>query len=342
MRRHRAESAEHDLKFLVNASENSNKCGECGTPFPTYCSVNLGVFLCGRCASVHRKILGSRTDGATSIVKSLSLERWSKRDIQMVADLGGNRSNHEFWNPKNEPFPFDGDDDRSAVEMFIRDKYLRGKFRNSPVRIEDLNIENDSTQLNYTSTRNRSSSGASRRNRSSSTIERAKSRESATPALPKRPEKKVQETVFDGTGDPRITPPVSAVSSEPRPAVFDGVQQYYDPATGQIYVDQNSYMAMQQAQQLQQPQQVLVAQSTPIEPQYTQAPVQPSIDKNTLLALYQRPDLYTSAVEIKPDNPQYEQIQLQFQQQQLLQQQQQQQMQFQPQQQFQQQFYSFQ
>ncbi|CAH01817.1 Gts1p [Kluyveromyces lactis] len=379
MRRSRGESVEHDLKFLLNAGENSNKCGECGTPFPTYCSVNLGVFLCGRCASVHRKVLGSREDGATSIVKSLSLDRWSKRDVQTVADLGGNKHNSSFWNPKKEPFPFDGDEDRTAVEMFIRDKYLKGKFRHTAVKVEDFNLEDDSSQLDYKSSRPSSASG-SRRNRSaSSASSRPRSREGDRPPLPKRPDNKVQEAVFDGTSEPSLP---STASAEPRPAVFDGVQQYYDPTTGQIYVDQNSYAAMQQAQvqalaqqvQPQFTQQVQPQFTQQVQPQFTQQlqpqftqqvqpqfTAQPSIDKNTLLSLYQRPDLYSSAVEIKPDNPQYQQIlnlqkqqqdqqqqqqqllqqqQLQQQQQQqLLQQQQLQQMQYQQPQQYQQQFY---
>lgn len=129
-----------ELKDIVNAPENGNRCGECGSAVPTWCSTNLGVFLCGRCASVHRKILGTDPDeesGIFSNVKSLSMERWEAEDIVSVASSGGNKGNMRKWNPKNEPFPFDGDEDKSAVERFIREKYILGKYRNDQIMPSD-------------------------------------------------------------------------------------------------------------------------------------------------------------------------------------------------------------
>lgn len=329
-------SVESDLKYLLNSPDNANECGECGATFPSYCSVNLGVFLCGRCASVHRKILGGRDDGARSIVKSLTLDRWSKYDIDSVMSSGGNKHNRQFWNPKKEPFPYDGDDDRSAVETYIRNKYLKGKFKYSPVRIGDFKLEEDSTELQPVATG--SSNATSRRSRSRSSLP-SRSKEDlneSRPALPRRPTKTSgpQPAVFDGTGTPNAAS--VSTSSEPQPAAFDGtVQQYYDPTTGQIYVDQQQYMmAFQQQQEQLKLQQQLQQQQ--LQAQQQQQAAEQAMKKSSIMSLYQRPDLYTSAVEIKPDNPRYSQI-LEMQRQQQQNQQQQLQLQQLQQQQLQQQ-----
>lgn len=126
-------AAENELKRIVSSSENANKCGECRGSYPTWCSVNLGVMLCGRCASVHRKLLGFRDEGVYSYVKSLSMDRWGSSEIDELAHSGGNKRNNKIWNSKGVPFPFDADEDKSRVEEFIRDKYILGKFRYDPV-----------------------------------------------------------------------------------------------------------------------------------------------------------------------------------------------------------------
>nr|CAI6509080.1 AEL_HP1_G0018490.mRNA.1.CDS.1 [Saccharomyces cerevisiae] len=140
---HSLKHVDRELKDLINSSENANKCGECGNFYPTWCSVNLGVFLCGRCASVHRKVFGSRDDDAFSNVKSLSMDRWTREDIDELVSLGGNKGNARFWNPKNVPFPFDGDDDKAIVEHYIRDKYILGKFRYDEIKPEDFGSRMD-------------------------------------------------------------------------------------------------------------------------------------------------------------------------------------------------------
>lgn len=126
-------ATENELKRIVSSPENANKCGECRASYPTWCSVNLGVMLCGRCASVHRKLLGFRDEGVYSYIKSLSMDRWSSAEIDDVSHSGGNKRNNKVWNAKGVPFPFDADEDKSMVEQFIRDKYILAKFRYDPV-----------------------------------------------------------------------------------------------------------------------------------------------------------------------------------------------------------------
>lgn len=117
---------ERQLIDIVNSRGNDNKCGECSTAYPTWASWNIGILLCGRCASVHRRILGS-DDKKISKVKSLTLEHWTDEQVENLRRIGNKRAKKK-WNPKRQPFPYD-DDDEMAIEEYIRDKYVLMKFR---------------------------------------------------------------------------------------------------------------------------------------------------------------------------------------------------------------------
>ncbi|CCD26121.2 Gts1p NDAI_0G03440 [Naumovozyma dairenensis CBS 421] len=388
----RSPNIESELKDLLNAPENSNKCGECGSAYPTWCSLNLGIFLCGRCASVHRKILNNREDDVFSKIKSLSLDRWYDDDIDSFSKLGGNKGNNQFWNPKREPFPFDGDDDKSIVEHFIRDKYIVGKFRYDDVKPEDFGNKDDfdtdhrsySRRSSYDDTDDygysRSTDSSNRGfkysrqleelrdmgynsniSRIKDTLERTHgninktidilerydstssfSRETShhttahstapsssgsgainNPPLPKRRStlSGPQPAVFDGSTDiaSLVAQQTAAVGAGAAGLVPGSVQQYYDPATGMIYVDQQQYMLamqlQQQQQQQQQQQHVLQAQLQQQQQAVPQMGMQFQQVPTGLPIIY-------NGVQIFPNNPQYQQL-LMLQQQQQQQQKQQ-------------------
>ena len=149
---------EKELLELLNSRQNNNKCCECGSAYPTWASCNLGIFLCGRCSSLHKKVLGSDI----SFVKSLSLDNWSSDQIDRLARIG-NRKSLRTWNPKRVPFPFDWDD-QYALEQYIKDKYIEGAFRDDGETIldyEDMDRPYSSRDRSY-SARNRSHSDSSK------------------------------------------------------------------------------------------------------------------------------------------------------------------------------------
>ncbi|GKT45122.1 UBA domain-containing protein 7 [Colletotrichum spaethianum] len=82
--------------------------------------IQLGVFLCMRCAAIHRK-LGTHI----SKVKSLSMDSWSNEQVENMKKVGNVRSN-QIYNPDNKkpPVPVDADEADSAMERFIRTKYV--------------------------------------------------------------------------------------------------------------------------------------------------------------------------------------------------------------------------
>ena len=82
---------EKQLLDVVNSRGNDNRCGECGAEYPTWASYNLGIFLCGRCASVHRRVLGP-PHYKISKVKSLTLDKWSQKKVDNLRRVGNSRA----------------------------------------------------------------------------------------------------------------------------------------------------------------------------------------------------------------------------------------------------------
>ncbi|POR36803.1 UBA domain-containing protein 3 [Tolypocladium paradoxum] len=111
---------EKQLQDLVHSVPGNNQCADCHTPNPAWASWSLGVFLCMRCASLHRK-LGTHI----SKVKSLSMDSWSNEQVDNMRKVGNVVSN-QIYNAENKrpPVPIDADEADSAMERFIRQKYM--------------------------------------------------------------------------------------------------------------------------------------------------------------------------------------------------------------------------
>ncbi|OAP62115.1 hypothetical protein AYL99_04318 [Fonsecaea erecta] len=109
---------ERELHELLSVPGNS-QCADCGAKNPAWASWSLGIFLCMRCASLHRK-LGTHI----SKVKSLSMDTWSTDQVENMRRNGNNAVN-KIYNPKNKKpdMPLDVDEVDSAMERFIRKKY---------------------------------------------------------------------------------------------------------------------------------------------------------------------------------------------------------------------------
>ncbi|KAK2065287.1 UBA/TS-N domain-containing protein [Colletotrichum caudatum] len=121
----RNEKVLHDL---VQSVQGNNFCADCQARNPAWASWSLGVFLCMRCAAIHRK-LGTHV----SKVKSLSMDSWSNEQVENMKKVGNVRSN-QIYNPDNKkpPVPIDADEADSAMERFIRTKYVNNNP--APVR----------------------------------------------------------------------------------------------------------------------------------------------------------------------------------------------------------------
>ncbi|XP_039995591.1 stromal membrane-associated protein 1 isoform X3 [Xiphias gladius] len=103
--------------------EDNKYCADCEAKGPRWASWNLGVFMCIRCAGIHRN-LGVHI----SRVKSVNLDQWTPEQIQSMVDMGNTRARqlYEAHLPENFRRP----QTDQAVEVFIRDKYERKKYFN--------------------------------------------------------------------------------------------------------------------------------------------------------------------------------------------------------------------
>ncbi|XP_037829675.1 stromal membrane-associated protein 1 isoform X2 [Kryptolebias marmoratus] len=119
------QNEQHQAILSQLLREQDNKyCADCEAKGPRWASWNLGVFMCIRCAGIHRN-LGVHI----SRVKSVNLDQWTPEQIQSMVDMGNSRARqlYEAHLPENFKRP----QTDQAVEVFIRDKYERKKFYNT-------------------------------------------------------------------------------------------------------------------------------------------------------------------------------------------------------------------
>ncbi|KAF2280945.1 ArfGap-domain-containing protein [Westerdykella ornata] len=115
---------ERTLQELIKTVPGNNVCADCGARNPGWASWSLGIFLCMRCAALHRK-LGTHI----SKVKSLSMDKWDNAQVDNMRRIGNVESN-KAYNPRNvkPQIPIDIDEVDSAMERFIRQKYQERAF----------------------------------------------------------------------------------------------------------------------------------------------------------------------------------------------------------------------
>lgn len=101
--------------------EDNKYCVDCDSKGPRWASWNIGVFLCIRCAGIHRN-LGVHI----SKVKSVNLDSWTPEQVVSLQQMGNSRARavYEANLPDNHRRP----QSDSALETFIRAKYEHKKY----------------------------------------------------------------------------------------------------------------------------------------------------------------------------------------------------------------------
>lgn len=93
-------------------------CADCKKRTPTHASVNLGIFLCTTCASLHILHLTN-----ISHIVLLSEEKWKKEWILALFYIGNKKAN-DYWEKGQI-----GDEDKSnyLLKKYRDREYLEGK-----------------------------------------------------------------------------------------------------------------------------------------------------------------------------------------------------------------------
>ncbi|KAL0811867.1 hypothetical protein ABMA28_009291 [Loxostege sticticalis] len=101
--------------------EDNKYCVDCDAKGPRWVSWNLGIFLCIRCAGIHRN-LGVHI----SKVKSVNLDSWTPEQVVSLQQMGNSRARAVY--EANLPDSFRRPQNDSSLEAFIRAKYEQKKY----------------------------------------------------------------------------------------------------------------------------------------------------------------------------------------------------------------------
>ncbi|XP_021915773.1 stromal membrane-associated protein 1 isoform X2 [Zootermopsis nevadensis] len=101
--------------------EDNKYCVDCDAKGPRWASWNLGIFLCIRCAGIHRN-LGVHI----SKVKSVNLDTWTPEQVVSLQQMGNSRARAVY--EANLPDNFRRPQTDSSLEAFVRAKYEQKKY----------------------------------------------------------------------------------------------------------------------------------------------------------------------------------------------------------------------
>jgi stromal membrane-associated protein len=101
--------------------EDNKYCVDCDAKGPRWASWNLGIFLCIRCAGIHRN-LGVHI----SKVKSVSFDTWTPEQVVSLQQMGNSRARAVY--EANLPDNFRRLQTDSSLEAFVRAKYEQKKY----------------------------------------------------------------------------------------------------------------------------------------------------------------------------------------------------------------------
>ncbi|XP_063975325.1 stromal membrane-associated protein 1 isoform X2 [Diachasmimorpha longicaudata] len=110
-----------DLLTQMLRDEDNKYCVDCDAKGPRWASWNLGIFLCIRCAGIHRN-LGVHI----SKVKSVNLDTWTPEQVVSLQQMGNSRARAVY--EANLPDTFRRPQTDCSLESFIRAKYEHKKY----------------------------------------------------------------------------------------------------------------------------------------------------------------------------------------------------------------------
>jgi len=122
--RNREKVIQDRLQLLLTRmlqDEDNKYCVDCDAKGPRWASWNLGIFLCIRCAGIHRN-LGVHI----SKVRSVNLDSWTPVQVSSMQQMGNSRGRAVYEARLPEDFRRPQSDQQ--MDTFIRNKYEKKKY----------------------------------------------------------------------------------------------------------------------------------------------------------------------------------------------------------------------
>jgi len=110
-----------ELLTRMLQDEDNKYCVDCDAKGPRWASWNIGIFVCIRCAGIHRN-LGVHI----SKVKSVNLDTWTSIQVSKMQIMGNSKARAVY--EANVPEGFRRPQADSPLDVFIRAKYEKKKY----------------------------------------------------------------------------------------------------------------------------------------------------------------------------------------------------------------------
>ncbi|KAL7715390.1 Gtpase activating protein [Entamoeba marina] len=112
----------HDELARLVSQDGNKVCADCGAVTPKWSSVNLGVFICMRCAGIHRS-LGTHI----TKVRSITLDTFTEEQVAVLRKVG-NINAATVYEAQNHDIVKNPEIGQRQLERYIRDKYEHKKY----------------------------------------------------------------------------------------------------------------------------------------------------------------------------------------------------------------------
>lgn len=117
------ENAQSKVLELLNKPENQ-LCADCKSSNPRNVSMQYGIFVCDRCAEIHKIALN---EGIFSEIKSVDNDNWNQREAALLERIGNSVSNNYYESRLPSDFCPDSVNTED-ITTFIKDKYENKKW----------------------------------------------------------------------------------------------------------------------------------------------------------------------------------------------------------------------
>ena len=130
-----AEETQRKFALLeMSKQPGNNECADCTAKAPRWASFNFGVFLCLKCAGIHR---GYGRD--ISRVKSITLDKWTAEEFSQM--IGNERANSILLYNLPPGMTKPNETDEAARSKWLNNKYVRKTWMRRPDQYQNNNVQ---------------------------------------------------------------------------------------------------------------------------------------------------------------------------------------------------------